>query len=36
MGYARAGAATSKEIVGDKTRYQIKFDRPSFPAASPP
>ena len=34
MGYAVLGSGNdSKETVGDKTRYQIKFDRPSFPGS---
>jgi Tfp pilus assembly protein PilF len=34
MGYAVLGSGNdSKETVGDKTRYQIKFERPSFPGS---
>jgi len=34
MGYAVLGSGNdSKDIVGDKTRYQIKFERPSFPGS---
>ena len=34
MGYAVLGSGIdSKETVGDKTRYEIKFDRPSFPGS---
>jgi aminopeptidase N len=34
MGYTVLGSGNdSKETVGDKTRYQIKFERPSFPGS---
>ncbi len=34
MGYTVLGSGIdSKETVGDKTRYQIKFERPSFPGS---
>ena len=34
MGYAVLGSGLdSKETVGDKNRYQIKFERPSFPGS---
>jgi len=33
-GFHRAGSGNdSKEITGDKTRYQIKFERASFPGS---
>ena len=34
MGYTVLGSGNdSKQTVGDKTRYQIKFERPSFPGS---
>ena len=34
IGYTVLGSGIdSKETVGDKTRYEIKFDRPSFPGS---
>ena len=34
MGYAVLGSGLdSKEVAGDKNRYQVKFDRPSFPGS---